>query len=70
MRVVIDARGFFYTLNGDDTLVKLGYDDAKAPIVPDAWRSCSSEGVPLSTAAALCPPTPTGPVKGCSEPPG
>jgi hypothetical protein len=56
--LVVDPLGKAYPLvGGPTTLEKLGYDQDDAPIVPDEWVSLFDEGVPLSTGAALCPPS-------------
>jgi len=72
--LVVDPLGKAYPLvGGPATLDKLGYDQDEAPVVPDEWVSLFDEGVPLSTGAALCPPSDqpgrpeAGP--GCQEPP-
>jgi type VII secretion protein EccB len=53
---VIDPRGQSYALVGGDTVSKLGYADAREPLVPDAWLELFTPGVALSTNQALCPP--------------
>jgi Type VII secretion system ESX-1, transport TM domain B len=53
---VIDPRGKTYLLEGPNTLEKLEYDAAEAPVITDSWLKLFPEGVALSTGAALCPP--------------
>ena len=56
--LVVDPLGKAYPLiGGPATLDKLGYAKDDAPVVPDEWVSLFDEGVPLSTGAALCPPS-------------
>lgn len=56
--LVVDPLGKAYPLvGGPATLEKLGYDPGQAPVVPDEWVSLFDQGVPLSTGAALCPPS-------------
>jgi len=54
---VIDPRGTAYSLLDAQTIDKLGYDEAPAPLVPDSWVELFDEGVDLSTSLALCPPS-------------
>jgi hypothetical protein len=72
--LVVDPLGKAYPLiGGPTTLDKLGYDQDRAPVVPDEWVSLFDSGVELSTSAALCPPSnvPGQPEAGphCQEPP-
>lgn len=55
---VIDPRGTAYSLRDAQTVEKLRYDDVAAPLVPDSWVELFGRGVDLSTADALCPPSP------------
>lgn len=45
----------------DDAASRLGYDASAAPTVPRAWLRAVPRGVPLSPAAAHCPPDPGSP---------
>ena len=55
---VVDPRGTAYSLRDAQTVEKLGYDDVPVPLVPDSWVELFGQGVDLSTADALCPPSP------------
>jgi hypothetical protein len=55
---VVDPRGTAYSLRDAQTVEKLGYDEVPVPLVPDSWVELFGEGVDLSTADALCPPSP------------
>jgi hypothetical protein len=67
---IVDDRAKAYPIADGETLTALGFDDYRAPLVPDAWIEALGAGVLLSSALALCPPAPepaaagTG---GCSE---
>jgi type VII secretion protein EccB len=61
---LVDSEGQRYPLVGADATVQLGYAGYPAPHVPDSWIELFHEGVPLSTSAALCPPT-TDPGRPC-----
>jgi hypothetical protein len=55
---VVDPRGTAYSLRDEQTVEKLGYDEVPVPLVPDSWVELFGTGVALSTADALCPPSP------------
>ncbi|GAB3245697.1 type VII secretion protein EccB [Nocardioides dilutus] len=55
---VVDPRGTAYSLLDAQTVEKLGYDQVPVPLVPDSWVELFGTGVDLSTAEALCPPSP------------
>jgi hypothetical protein len=55
---VVDPRGTAYSLRDALTVEKLGYDEVPVPLVPDSWVELFGKGVDLSTADALCPPSP------------
>ncbi|MBJ7359587.1 type VII secretion protein EccB [Nocardioides sp.] len=55
---VVDPRGTAYSLRDAQTVEKLRYDEVPAPLVPDSWVELFGQGVDLSTADALCPPSP------------
>lgn len=58
---LVASDGVRYPLVGPDAASRLGYGDYPAPQVPDSWVALFRKGVPLSVAAALCPPiTPVG----------
>ena len=65
---VVDPRGTAYSLRDAQTVEKLGYDEVPAPLVPDSWVELFGTGVDLSTADALCPPSPDAPAdRECRE---
>lgn len=55
---VVDPRGTAYSLRDAQTVEKLGYAEVPVPLVPDSWVELFGTGVDLSTADALCPPSP------------
>ena len=55
-RWAVDQKGRANALVGDDTPTLLGYGGYDPVLVPDAWLELFARGVPLSQAAALCPP--------------
>ncbi len=55
-RWAVDQKGRANALVGAETPELLGYGDYDPVLVPDAWLELFTTGVPLSQAAALCPP--------------
>lgn len=53
---LVDDTGRLFPLDGDETADRLGYADHAPTGVPASWLSLLGRGVPLSSAAALCPP--------------
>lgn len=56
---LVDARGTAHPLVGSDAADRLGYGAVRASWVPETWVELFERGVPLSRAAALCPPART-----------
>jgi hypothetical protein len=56
---LVDARGAAHPLVGSDTADRLGLGEVRASRVPETWIDLFERGVPLSRAAALCPPART-----------
>lgn len=56
---LVDARGTAHPLTGSETAGRLGYGAVRASWVPETWVDLFARGVPLSRAAALCPPART-----------
>ncbi|WP_028659756.1 type VII secretion protein EccB [Nocardioides insulae] len=53
---VVDNNAKAYSLQGQQTLERLEYDEEATPLIPDAWIEVLNKGVPLSSQLALCPP--------------